>query len=72
MRNNGINAEIYPEPAKMKKQMSYADNNRIPFVAIVGETEMENHQVMLKNMSLLTDLKILIFTIEIIFKGKGV
>jgi len=50
MRNNGINAEIYPEPAKMKKQMSYADNNRIPFVAIVGETEMENHQVMLKNM----------------------
>ena len=50
LRSNGINAEIYPEPAKMKKQMSYADNKRIPFVAIVGETEMNEGKVMLKNM----------------------
>ena len=50
LRNKGINAEIYPEPAKMKKQMSYADNKRIPFVAIVGETEMNEGKVMLKNM----------------------
>ena len=50
LRGKGINAEIYPEPAKMKKQMSYADNKRIPFVAIIGETEMNEGKVMLKNM----------------------
>ncbi|MCE5331572.1 MAG: histidine--tRNA ligase [Bacteroidales bacterium] len=50
LRAKGINAEIYPEPAKMKKQMSYADSKSIPFVAIVGETEMNEGKVMLKNM----------------------
>jgi histidyl-tRNA synthetase len=50
LRAQGVNAEIYPEPAKMKKQMSYADNKRIPFVAIVGETEMNENKVMLKDM----------------------
>jgi len=50
LRAKGINAEVYTEPAKMKKQMTYADNKRIPFVAIVGETEMNEGKVMLKNM----------------------
>lgn len=50
LRENGVNCEIYPEPAKMKKQMSYADNKNIPFVAIVGENEMTENKVMLKNM----------------------
>jgi len=50
LRAQGVNAEIYPEAAKMKKQMSYADNKKIPFVAIVGETEMNEGKVMLKNM----------------------
>ena len=50
LRKKGINVEIYPEPAKMKKQMSYADNKKIPFVAIVGETEMRENKVMLKDM----------------------
>lgn len=50
LRNNGINTEIYPEPAKLKKQMSYADNKRIPYVAIVGENEMNEGKVMLKDM----------------------
>ena len=50
VRNNGTSAEIYPEPVKMKKQMSYADNKAIPYVAIVGETEMAENKVMLKNM----------------------
>jgi len=50
LRAKGVNVEIYPEPAKMKKQMSYADNKKIPFVAIVGETEMNEGKVMLKNM----------------------
>lgn len=50
LRETGINVEVYPEPAKMKKQMSYADNKKIPFVAIVGETEMNENKVTLKNM----------------------
>lgn len=51
LRAKGINAEVYPDTAKMKKQMSYADSKHIPFVAIVGETEMEAGKVMLKNMA---------------------
>ena len=50
LRAAGINAEIYPEAAKMKKQMSYANAKNIPFVAIVGENEMNEGKVMLKNM----------------------
>ncbi|MFV0487327.1 MAG: His/Gly/Thr/Pro-type tRNA ligase C-terminal domain-containing protein, partial [Vibrio fluvialis] len=50
LRQKGINVEIYPEPAKIKKQMSYADNKKIPYVAIVGETEMTENKVTLKNM----------------------
>ena len=51
VRRAGIAAEIYPELAKMKKQMTYADNNQIPYVAIVGDSEMEVGKVMLKNMA---------------------
>jgi len=51
VRKNGIPAEIYPEPAKMKKQMQYANDNNIPFVAIVGDEEIKNQSVMLKNMT---------------------
>ena len=50
VRRAGIAAEIYPEVAKMKKQMTYADNNQIPYVAIVGDSEIEAGKVMLKNM----------------------
>ena len=50
LRHDGIAVEIYPEPVKMKKQMAYADAKQIPFVAIVGENEMNTGQVMLKNM----------------------
>lgn len=49
-RAAGIRAEIYPDSAKMKKQMSYANDKNVPFVAIVGENEMSAGQVMLKNM----------------------
>ncbi|MCQ2199301.1 MAG: histidine--tRNA ligase [Paludibacteraceae bacterium] len=51
VRAAGISAEVFPEPAKMKKQMGYADSRSIPFVAIVGETEMAEDKVMLKNMA---------------------
>ena len=50
LRGQGINAEIFPETSKMKKQMGYADKKNIPFVALVGENEIANHLVTLKNM----------------------
>lgn len=49
-RAAGIRTELYPEAAKMKKQMGYADNKKIPYVAIVGETEMAEGTINLKNM----------------------
>ena len=52
VRKAGINSEIYPDAkAKMKKQMSYADDKKIPFVAIVGSDEMNNGLLSLKNMT---------------------
>lgn len=51
VRAVGIRAEIYPDAAKMKKQMSYANAKMVPFVAIVGENEMKEGKVMLKNMT---------------------
>lgn len=50
VRNAGIRAEIYPDSAKMKKQMSYANAKQIPYVAIVGETELAEQKINLKNM----------------------
>ena len=50
VRAAGIRAEIFPDAAKMKKQMSYANPKSVPFVAIVGENEMNEGKVMLKNM----------------------
>ena len=51
LRDNGINAEIYPDASKMKKQMTYADKKGIPYVALVGENEMKAGVVSLKNMT---------------------
>jgi histidyl-tRNA synthetase len=51
LRANGIAVEVYPEPAKMKKQMGYANDKNIPFVAIIGGDEMAQNKVMLKNMT---------------------
>lgn len=51
LRANNIAVEVYPEPTKMKKQMSYADDKKIPYVAIVGSNEMDTNTVMLKNMA---------------------
>ena len=50
LRGASISAELYPDAAKMKKQMSYADDNKIPYVAIIGESELENGTIALKNM----------------------
>ncbi|NLD24784.1 MAG: histidine--tRNA ligase [Bacteroidales bacterium] len=50
MRKAGVRCELYPESAKMKKQLSYADNNKIPYVALIGANEIKNSSVTLKNM----------------------
>ena len=50
VRKAGIRTELYPESTKMKKQMGYADAKKIPFVAIVGENEMAENKINLKNM----------------------
>lgn len=51
VRRAGIKAELYPDAAKMKKQMSFANAKQIPFVVLAGETEMAENKVTLKNMS---------------------
>jgi len=50
IRAAGIRTELFPESAKMKKQMGYADTKKIPYVAIVGETEISEGKINLKNM----------------------
>ena len=50
-REAGIRCEVYPDAAKMKKQMQYANAREIPFVAIVGESEMQEGKVTLKDMT---------------------
>lgn len=50
LRRNGIAAELYPDPIKMAKQMSYADKRNIQLVVLAGESEMENNMFTLKNM----------------------
>ena len=50
-RQAGIRCEIYPDAAKMKKQMQYANQKQVPFVAIAGENEMAEGRITLKNMT---------------------
>ncbi|MFO7844113.1 MAG: histidine--tRNA ligase [Bacteroidales bacterium] len=50
LRDKGINAEIFPDSAKMKKQMTYANNKNVPYVILVGENEMKKNILSVKNM----------------------
>ena len=50
LRCEGITAEVYPDDAKMKKQMSYANALSIPYVAFVGDDEIEQHTISVKDM----------------------
>ncbi len=49
LRAGGISVELYPEPGKLKKQFEYAAKRNVPFVAIIGETEMQSETLMLKD-----------------------
>jgi histidyl-tRNA synthetase len=46
----GITAEIFPEPAKMKKQLAYADSKKVTYVLMAGEDEIKDDDVTVKNM----------------------
>lgn len=50
IRAAGINAELFPDAAKLKKQMSYADANKIPYVALIGSDEIQSGLLTVKNM----------------------
>lgn len=51
LRAEGYACELYPDSAKMKKQMQYANDRQIPFVAIVGGDEIAQNKVLIKNMA---------------------
>lgn len=50
LRDSGINSELYPASAKLKKQLNYADDKKIPFVILIGSEEIESGKLSLKNM----------------------
>jgi len=50
LRQSGIACDLYPEPAKLKKQMSYANARNVPYVGIIGESERNEGVISLKNM----------------------
>ena len=58
IRKSGICVELYPDHAKMKKQMKYANDKQIPFVALVGSREIEEGKITLKNMESGEQLKL--------------
>lgn len=51
LRLKGISTEIYPDKVKLKKQLNYANQKNIPYVALVGEDEMKSNNITLKNMN---------------------
>ena len=51
LRNSGINTEVFLEDKKLKAKFKYADKLNIPFVVVIGEDEMKNNTVTLKNMT---------------------
>jgi histidyl-tRNA synthetase len=68
-RKAGIRADMYPEPAKMKKQMKYANDRKVPYVAIIGEEERKQLKVALKNMET-GEQKLILFT-DLLFTPPG-
>ena len=50
LRDAGLNAEMYPDSVKLKKQLDYADRKQIPYVVLIGSQEMESGTLTLKNM----------------------
>ena len=51
LHNMNVRSELYPDPAKLKKQFSYADSKKIPFIIMAGEDEINNNSITVKRMS---------------------
>ena len=72
LRNSNISSELYPDAAKMKKQMGYADKNNIPIVIIAGAEEIESDAINIKEMNSgeqkISSVKKIITTISSILK----
>lgn len=66
LRNAGLNAEIYPESIKLKKQLDYADRKKIPFVVLIGSDEMATGKLTLKNMRTGTQLSVTLNEIPVL------
>jgi histidyl-tRNA synthetase len=69
LRDDGINAELYPDTAKMKKQMGYADDKKIPYVALIGSEEMKTGEITIKNMNSGEQTKVKLDRLVDILKG---
>jgi len=70
LRKRGISSELYPDPVKIKKQMSYADSKKIPYIIIAGDEEIKKNELAIKVMSsgeqqriLMKDLEYYDFTV---------
>ena len=50
LRAASVSSEVYPDPVKLKKQLSYADSNKIPWIIKAGEEEINNNMLTIKNM----------------------
>lgn len=70
IREAGISAELFPESGKMKKQLGYADNLGIPYVAMVGESEMNANVIALKNMKTGEQVSVTLAQLIAQLKGK--
>ncbi|MCG8308669.1 MAG: histidine--tRNA ligase [Cytophagales bacterium] len=58
LRSAGVKSEIYPDPAKIKKQMNYANKKGVPYVLMIGENEIKEGKYQLKNMDTGEQLKL--------------
>ncbi|MBC8757407.1 histidine--tRNA ligase [Kordia sp. YSTF-M3] len=58
LRKSGKSAELYPDNAKMKKQMNYANKREIPYVILIGDNELQNNTCIVKNMKDGTQLEV--------------
>jgi len=68
LHSYGLSAELYPEQAKIKKQMAYANARKISYVIIAGEDEIINNEITIKNMQTGEQEKIRLSNLENFFK----
>jgi histidyl-tRNA synthetase len=70
LRSLGVRSELFPDAVKLKKQMSYADSKKIPYIIIAGEDEIKYNSITVKIMSSGEQKKILLSDLELFFKDE--